>query len=238
MALHVVTGPPAAGKSTFVRDHAQAGDIRIDFDELANTLAGLDPDNHEHAGPAAAVARAARKAAIEAALKHSDAVDVWLIHSTPSAATLARYRGHGAEIHMVDPGRETVMRRIKTMRPSHMHAVAARWYDSSGTSTRKQRPATTTERGLGWRHQQQRERLLRMHRDGAPCWWCGEPMYRSQKLDADHEQARVHGGKLADRLLHSSCNRSRKAGAQDDQRPALTARVEGAAPARVFDWGG
>lgn len=234
MALHVVTGPPAAGKSTFVREHAQPGDIRIDFDELANTLAGVPAGNHEHGPATVAVARAARTAAIAAARKHSGDVDVWLIHSTPSPTTLDQYRQDGAEIHQVDPGRDVVMKRIKTMRPSHMHAVAARWYEQQGQAG-SMRKRTTTERGLGWQHQKQRERLLRMHRDGTPCWWCGDPMYRSQALDADHVEARANGGHRATRLLHASCNRSRKDGARDDQRPAVAQPAPTRAP--VFDWG-
>nr|WP_241737285.1 hypothetical protein [Dietzia sp. CQ4] len=75
------------------------------------------------------------------------------------------------------------------------------------------------------------------HKDGTPCWWCGEPMFRSQALDADHEEARANGGKRASRLLHSPCNRSRKAGARDGERPALA--IAGPRPDRaaVFDWG-
>jgi 5-methylcytosine-specific restriction endonuclease McrA len=80
---------------------------------------------------------------------------------------------------------------------------------------------TTTERGLGYDHQRQRARLLRLHRDGTPCWWCGQPMYRSQDLAADHTVSRAHGGTKADRLLHSLCNKARGDGTRDDQRPAL-----------------
>lgn len=237
MTLHVVTGPPAAGKSTFVREHAQPGDIRIDFDVLANTLAGLPPGNHEHTPTIKAITKAARAAAIDTAIKHAGTVDVWVIHSTPSGDTLDNYRRAGAEIHVVDPGRDLVMNRIKKTRPSHMHAVAARWYEANGQTTKRRRP-TTTEKGLGWNHQKQRERLLRMHRDGDACWWCGEPMYRSQSLDADHEDARVNGGAVATRLLHSSCNRSRKDGARDDQRPAVTgSRQDRPSRAVVLDWG-
>ncbi len=38
--LRIINGPPAAGKTTFVREHAQHGDIIIDLDHIANALAG------------------------------------------------------------------------------------------------------------------------------------------------------------------------------------------------------
>lgn len=98
---------------------------------------------------------------------------------------------------------------------------------------------TTTERGLGWNHQKQREYLLRIHVDGSLCWWCGDPMYRAAarnhdeaSLEADHSVARSQGGKKADRLLHSTCNRSRQEGNRDSQRPALRAQPR----PDVFPW--
>lgn len=80
---------------------------------------------------------------------------------------------------------------------------------------------TTTERGLGYDHQKTRDRLLRQHVDGAPCWWCGQPMYLTEALAADHSLARAHGGTQADRLLHERCNKSRGDGSRDHLRPAL-----------------
>ncbi|MDO5534150.1 MAG: RNase adapter RapZ [Propionibacteriaceae bacterium] len=311
----------------------------MDYDLLANLLTGRDPGNHEHDQATKGVVTAARKAAIDAAVSLSDRVDVWIIHSTPSPAALDRYRQHGAQVHTIDPGREVVMRRIKTMRPKHMHAVAARWYEQQaapttvaitsfgyskrppaaahtidcralpnphtvpalravdGTTRRvrawvtghaetcdlltreadriaEQMPATvavgcnagqhrapaiaheladmltargiattithrdmrpttkaaktTTERGLGHEHQQQVARLLRGHKDGTPCWWCAQPMYRDKvrnwdgrALHGDHSDPRSNGGTRADRLLHGTCNVRRKAGRHDDVRPAV-----------------
>jgi hypothetical protein len=43
-----------------------------------------------------------------------------------------------------------------------------------------------------------------------------------KKLAADHTIPRSMGGKRADRLLHSLCNKQRGDGRRDDQRPALT----------------
>lgn len=89
------------------------------------------------------------------------------------------------------------------------------------------RKRTNKERGVGWQHTQQRERLLARHRDGTPCWWCGRPLYRDaarnpdgRALHADHTRARSKGGTVADRLLHGSCNEARGDGSRDHDRPA------------------
>lgn len=97
------------------------------------------------------------------------------------------------------------------------------------------RPLHPHQRGLGWDHRRNRERLLARHRDGdlCPCLDlddCGPscpcrphgrglPMYRDaasnvdgMPLEADHTEARSQGGLKADRLLLAICNRSRGAG--------------------------
>lgn len=88
---------------------------------------------------------------------------------------------------------------------------------------------TTTQKGLGWAHQKQRERLLSQHVDGTCCWWCDRPMYEARELNwdrealaADHSLARVNGGTKADRLLHGKCNKARGDGSRDHTRPAAT----------------
>jgi hypothetical protein len=71
------------------------------------------------------------------------------------------------------------------------------------------RHGTTTERGLGADHQADKKRLLAALRDGEPCWRCGQPMYRTQKLDRDHVIDRVLGGAQGPAVLsHASCNRA------------------------------
>lgn len=70
------------------------------------------------------------------------------------------------------------------------------------------RRGTTTQRGLGSSHQRDVKRARAALKDGEPCWRCGYPMYRWQKLDLDHLVNRIDGG--ADgptRLAHASCNR-------------------------------
>lgn len=54
MALTVVIGPPAAGKTTYVLAHARPGDIVVDLDRLANALTCGGTDSHRHIRAAAA----------------------------------------------------------------------------------------------------------------------------------------------------------------------------------------
>lgn len=90
----------------------------------------------------------------------------------------------------------------------------------------------TTERGYGWDHQRIRKRLLHNLHDGAPCWWCGQPMYRDKaknwdgkSLAADHtEEGGARQRQAAERLLHGNCNSQRQDGRNDHLRPAATGR--------------
>src|SRR5690606_407861 len=59
--LYVVTGPPASGKSTWVRAHAKPGDVVVDYDILAGALSGAPSGNpHDHPEPIRTVAFKAR----------------------------------------------------------------------------------------------------------------------------------------------------------------------------------
>lgn len=100
--------------------------------------------------------------------------------------------------------------------------------------TAQRRGKTTSQRGLGWDHQQVRKQLLAAHVDGTPCAHCGKPMFKTQPLDADHELARVHGGRKANRLLHASCNRSRKDGSAPSS--ALKAARDDRAKWTLLEW--
>jgi len=82
---------------------------------------------------------------------------------------------------------------------------------------------TTAQRGLGAAHQADRKRLLAQHRDGDPCWRCGQPMYKWQKLDRDHIVDRALGGTDGPAVLaHQSCNRAAGARLSNQVRPQST----------------
>lgn len=229
-SIHVVTGPPAAGKSTYIREQWQPGDVIIDFDTIANELAGAEPNNHQHPQHIKLITKATRQAAIDAAIKHAGDHTVWIIHSSPSEKLLDHYKKLGAVIDVIDPGKDVVMKRCKAERPPEMLKVAAVWYSKQKPKT----ATTTTERGYGWQHQQAREMLLRKHKDGTLCWWCAQPMFKDKAKNFDgralaRDHIEEHGarrGSNKDRLLHFTCNSQRQGGHNDAQRPAAVPAPE------------
>lgn len=122
--LIVVIGPPAAGKSTWVREHAEPSDIVIDFDALAVALGS--PVEHGHAEQHAKVARAVWLTAKEQA-RRARRCDVWLIHANPSDQSLAIYRRQGARVVTIDPGEAVVRSRLVEGDGRNLEDVAA-WY--------------------------------------------------------------------------------------------------------------
>ena len=128
--LIVVTGPPAAGKSSWIKAHAKADDIVIDLDLMALAMAGPGADHHAHSDVLMRVVHRARFAALNEAYQHLDKVDVYVIHTQPSAKARAKYKRLDARIVTVDPGRDIVMARVKAMRQPEMERVVSRWYNS------------------------------------------------------------------------------------------------------------
>ncbi len=127
MALTIVTGPPAGGKTTWVRQRARPGDVVIDLDAIAHALT-VGTDTHQHARAVLRCAQRARSVAIDEALRHVDRTDVYVIHMQPEPRHLDRYAQHGARVVTVDPGRVVVEQRARDERPPGTLAVVARWY--------------------------------------------------------------------------------------------------------------
>ena len=108
--IHVVTGAPCSGKSTYVQDHRQKGDVVIDLDKLAQAM-GSDA---RHSAPEAikAVAFKAREAAIEEVCK-SD-YEAWIIHTKPTEEQIKLYDAAGAEYIEMDTDMETCLERCES----------------------------------------------------------------------------------------------------------------------------
>jgi hypothetical protein len=214
--LYVVTGPPAGGKSTWVREHAKAGDITIDYDLLANTLTPASVASHEHTTEVKKVTKAARQAAIDVALTLTNIIDVYIIHSLPSRALMDSYRARGAEVVTIDPGLDVALARAKAERPWFMQGAVKRWYEEN-----VEMPAKSERGGHRWRQLAAKYKAQCAKRND-PCIHCGQvidyaaPPQTASAFEADHyrpvsthPQLALMIGNL--RPSHSSCNRSRGA---------------------------
>lgn len=127
----IITGPPGAGKSTWVQEHAQAMDVVIDFDRLCVALRPDGVPTHDHPEHIRHVAAGARQAAISRATRLRERVRVWVIHALPTPDDLATYRALGYEVVELDPGREVVMQRVAaSSRPARSLQGVALWYAS------------------------------------------------------------------------------------------------------------
>lgn len=126
--LYIITGPPAAGKTTWVKEHAKHGDITIDFDDIANALTPTNGHTYDYPNHIINVTHAARNAVIDHALRISHTIDVYLIHSAPTTAQHKRYTRLHANIIEIDPGPDIVLERCKQQRPPAWLEVAKKWY--------------------------------------------------------------------------------------------------------------
>lgn len=124
--IHIITGPPCAGKSTYVRENAKSGDLRIDYDLIAQALGA--ENSHAAEGLVKQAAFDAREGAIQTALKNADA-ESWIIHTSPSAEHMKLYEEAGADVVALDPGYDVCMERAKQdERPRQTIDGIEKWY--------------------------------------------------------------------------------------------------------------
>jgi HK97 family phage prohead protease len=125
--LHVVTGPPCGGKSTYVLERKAAGDAVVDFDAIATALGSSTP--HASDGHVRLAALAARRAAIDTLLLNTEP-ESWIIHTWPTPAQLEQYAAAGADFVEVDPGLDVALARAAAdERPDGTASAIQGWYD-------------------------------------------------------------------------------------------------------------
>lgn len=129
MTIHVVMGPPASGKSTFVETNAPPGVPRFDFDKIASTIAGEDI---KHDSPPAVMdtVLAMRRGLMGWLLDPETSVEeLWLINARPSDNTITSLASVGAEFHILDPGEaECIARAEREGRPDGTAERIRQWY--------------------------------------------------------------------------------------------------------------
>lgn len=127
--VHVVVGAPCSGKSTFVRQNKNDGDVVIDMDAIAQAL-GYSQE-HGATGNYLRVALAARLGAIGEVLRKR--CGAWIIHTQPKPGDIARYENSGAVFHVCDPGIEVCLQRAEDDdRPAGTQDAIRKWYANAG----------------------------------------------------------------------------------------------------------
>lgn len=109
--LHIITGAPCSGKSTYVREHAQPGDVIVDFDVIAQALGSAV--SHQAEGAVREAAFAARSAVINYLVDHAEECEGWVIHSDPADWQREAYERVGAEFVDLDTDLETCLERAE-----------------------------------------------------------------------------------------------------------------------------
>ena len=121
--IRIVTGHICAGKSTFVEANAAPTSVVIDMDRIALAMVAAGTNHHSYPEGVRDVARAARNAAFEEAVRLHDAgmvKDVWAIHAYPSQADLERYRRHGWQVIDIHAEADVLLARAESHRPPEM----------------------------------------------------------------------------------------------------------------------
>ena len=188
----LVTGPPCAGKTTHVAQHAQPGDLVLDQDAIG--------------------ARTMNQRLAQVATSTDGTT--WVIRCSPGARArqaLAQQIGATERVHLVEPEHVLVHRAARRPHPRRHIAAIGQWFareraNQAPTTRATRTRAGTTARGYGYGHQKARAAALGALIDGAPCGRCGGPMWRAQArhLDLDHTEDRAGYRGLA----HRKCNRS------------------------------
>jgi hypothetical protein len=105
--IHVITGPPGAGKTTYVHDEKGRADLVIDFDALAYAV-GSSVDHHAvpHLPVHIETAKLLWITLVKQTQRWRFPHDVWLIHAKPEPWQIAKYQRQGCEFIAL-PGKET-----------------------------------------------------------------------------------------------------------------------------------
>ena len=133
--LTVVTGPPCAGKSTYIDQHRSLDDVVIDVDRLAVAL-GAEADHIDWAegGAHRILARDLRAYLVRTFIQEmkrdgAGGTPVWLVDTAPKQWQRAEYRRVGATVVDLVPPREVCHERAKAAaRTLATHGEIERWY--------------------------------------------------------------------------------------------------------------
>jgi predicted kinase len=123
MTVILVAGPPCGGKTTYVRNHAKAEDVQIDFDSL------VEEEGTGRYDQAPDVLRRARQRWRDALDAVTPEQTAWVIWSAPRRMDRGRFRAqYGAEVVVVMAPEALCMERAKAERPPIWQRYVRSWF--------------------------------------------------------------------------------------------------------------
>ena len=142
MGIHVVTGPPCAGKSTYVQENRADKDVLVDYDLIAQALGSTTA--HESQGAIRTCALSARDRATDLCIERD--FDSWVIRTELTADERETFELAGAEFVELAPGEDECIARAEADGRSEdcIEAIRA-WYAKHGDKERSM-PAKPMER--------------------------------------------------------------------------------------------
>ncbi len=123
----LVTGPPAAGKTTWVGDNKGPNDLVVDYDQLAGAIGGTSNPTHDAPNnPLHEPTLDARNAILRGLRQGKYNMGrAWIISANPKAEEMFPYH----RVVVIDPGKDEVMRRLDAAgRPLRYRQLVADWY--------------------------------------------------------------------------------------------------------------
>ena len=125
--IHIIIGPPCAGKTTHIQNHHKPTDLTIDLDTIAQALGS--PTTHTNTGPHHAAALKARHTLIQHTLQNKNHPTTWIIHTAPTSEQIPPYLKAGATLTLINPGRAICLQRAKQRAPWTTPAIHD-WYNN------------------------------------------------------------------------------------------------------------
>lgn len=137
LSVTLVAGPPCAGKSSYVREHALSSDLVVDYDALAAALR-VDGERYAHLESHRPFVAEARDAVLDRLVLGNHGVRrAWVMATAARRSVRESFRRrYGASVVLVWAAEEACLRRAMGERPEAWWGHVRAWFEAYETDER------------------------------------------------------------------------------------------------------